>query len=170
MWESASSISKVSISRHFHGLPMSPPTFMPRYSSLQRSSLVRTASGWRNSESSAFVPKAIHCMVGAHPRRLHEGVADGRTYKVETALLEILAHRIRLGCMRRDLTAQPPAIHARLAADKLPDVAIERTELLLHFKKRPRVGNRRLNLQPVANNPLIATERDRNSCVSGNRV
>src|ERR1019366_6230044 len=97
-------------------------------------------------------------MVVDHPRRLHKRVADGRTDKVETTFLEILAHRIRFGCMRRNLAANPPAIHARLAADKLPDVTIERTELLLHFKKRPRVGNRRLNLQPVANNPLIAKQ------------
>src|SRR4030081_2135975 len=71
----------------------------------------------------------------------------------------------RFRSTRRNSLPQPPGIHARFATDKLPDVAVERAELLLHHEKCLGVPYRRSHLQPVADNPLIAQQPLRLSLV-----
>src|ERR1700694_4274622 len=89
---------------------------------------------------------------------LHEGVADGRADEVEAALFQILAHRVRFRSARRNSLPQPPRVHSRFAPDKLPDVAVERAELLLDLEKCLGVLYRRSHLQPVTDDPLIAQQ------------
>ena len=98
-------------------------------------------------------------MIIHHPDSLHERIANRRSNKLEPARLKVLAHRIRLGRMRRNPLPQVPRVHPRLAPDELPDIAIERSKFLLHSEKCARIGNGRLDLQSVANNPLIAKQR-----------
>src|SRR6185503_9643838 len=93
-------------------------------------------------------------MVVDHAGRLHEGVADGRADEAEAALLQVLAHRVRFGGARRDVVALAPVLD-RLAADELPDVAVERAELLLHGEKRLRVAHGAFDLQAVAHDAFV---------------
>ena len=52
-----------------------------------------------------------------------------------------------------------PAVHYRFPSDELPDVAIERTELFLNSEKRLRVGHRRVDFEPVADDPGFFSSR-----------
>src|ERR1700680_120177 len=104
------------------------------------------------------IAENLHRMVVHQPRSLHEGVTDSRADEVEAAFLQILAHRVRFRSARRNSLPQPPGVHSRFATDKLPDVAVERAELLLHLEKCLGVLYCRSHLQPVADDPLIAQQ------------
>src|SRR5580700_2696217 len=68
---------------------------------------------------------AIALMLVHDPDRLHEGVANRRAHEAESALLQILAHRLAL--RRRDgdrRQIERPAPH-HLAVGELPDVVVE---------------------------------------------
>src|SRR5271167_2703887 len=89
------------------------------------------------------IPEALDHVVIYHSRGLHEGVADSRAYEVETALLQVFAHGIGFRRQGWKPRPQPPGVHSRFAANKLPDVAIERAELLLNCQERLRIPYRR---------------------------
>src|ERR1700680_3231761 len=100
------------------------------------------------------IAENLHRMVVHQPRSLHEGVTDSRADEVEAAFLQILAHRVRFRSARRNSLPQPPGVHSRFAADKLPDVAVERAELPLPLEKCLGVLYCRSHLQPVADDPF----------------
>ena len=79
---------------------------------------------WNGAELSA-IAETLDRVVVDHSGGLHESVADGRADEVEAAFLQVFAHRVRLQCARRNFLAQPPDIHARLAADKSKDAGPE---------------------------------------------
>ena len=94
-------------------------------------------------------------MVVDHAGRLHVRVDDRGADEAEAALLEILAERVGLRRSRRHLLVLGPAILNRLAADEGPQVLREAAVLGLKIQVRARVGDRRLDLQPVADDARI---------------
>ena len=77
-----------------------------------------------------FISEAVDSMIVYHTDCLHEGVADGGADEAEPARLEILAQGVSLGRARGDLGQFLPAVPLRLAPDALPQVGVERPELL----------------------------------------
>src|SRR6267378_37267 len=69
--------------------------------------------------------KAAREVVVGQPAGLHEGVADGRADEAEPALLQILAHRVRLRRGSGDIAHRAPDAAQRAAADEPPDVLVE---------------------------------------------
>src|SRR5208282_536712 len=105
-----------------------------------------------------MIAETLHRVVVYHAGGLHESVADGGADEVEATFLQILAHRVRFRSPGRNPLPQPPGVHSRFAPDKLPDIAIERAELLLHRQKCFGVLYGGSYLQPVADDPLIAQQ------------
>src|SRR5437899_4551320 len=114
--------------------------------------------GEARQRPSHVIAETLDRVVVDQPSSLHERVADSRADEIEAALLQILAHRVRFRSARRNSSPQTPGVHSGFATDKLPDVAIERAELLLHVEKCLGVLYRRSHLQPVADDPLIAQQ------------
>src|SRR5208283_3243910 len=106
-----------------------------------------------------FMAETIARMIVDHADGLHERVTNGGADEAKTAGLQILAQRIRFRRARRNLPRRLPIIFLRTPANKLPNVAVERSELPLHCKKRRRNRNRRRNLQTVAHNPSVGQKR-----------
>src|SRR3954467_10436080 len=89
-------------------------------------------------------------MVIHHAGGLHERITNRGTDEGESALLERLAHRVRLGSGRGDAVAWLQPVDDRCAAHKLPDEPVETATFLLHGKERFRVLDRAFDLQPSA--------------------
>src|SRR5205814_4391111 len=87
-----------------------------------------------------------------HSDRLHVGVADGRADELEAELEEVLAERVGLLGLRRDLVA---AIDAGASADEAPDIGVEAAELLLHREELLCIGDRAVELEAVADQALV---------------
>src|SRR5207253_7993433 len=84
-------------------------------------------------------------------------VTDCRADKCEAALPQVLAHRV--GFLRGDDTLTGFAVmDVRLADDELPDILIERFELLLYFQELPGIGDCAAYFEPVANDTGIAQQ------------
>ncbi len=115
---------------------------------------------WLNSAESCVrsVSKAAHPVVIHHPYSLHEGVAHSWTDKIEAAALQVFAHGGGFLSFCRQVLAPAPGVLDRPAAGKLPDVAIETTELFLDLEESPRVAHRRFDLEAVTHNPWIIHE------------
>ena len=115
---------------------------------------------WLNSAESCdrSVSKAAHPVVIHHPYSLHEGVAHSWTDKIEAAALQVFAHGGGFLSFCRQVLAPAPGVLDRPAAGKLPDVAIETTELFLDLEESPRVAHRRFDLEAVTHNPWIIHE------------
>ena len=64
-------------------------------------------------------------MIVDHACSLHECVADGRADELETARLEVFAHRIRLFRTRWYLLQRFPFVLDGLATSEAPDVLVE---------------------------------------------
>src|SRR5258706_12087355 len=113
---------------------------------------------WRNEnwELNLPVAEALHGVVVHHPRRLHECVADGRPHKGKAAFFEALADRVGFRRAGRQSLSWLPGIHARLAANKLPDVAIERSEFLLHCQECLGILHGGRDLKAVADDAPVA--------------
>src|ERR671934_2720904 len=92
------------------------------------------------------VAKAAHDVVVDEAAGLHERVADGRPDEAEAPLLQVFAHRLRLGGLCGNLAEGAPAVHAGLAVDEAPEVVAEALEL----EDLSRVVDGRLDLEPVA--------------------
>jgi hypothetical protein len=91
--------------------------------------------------------------------RLHKRITNGRAHEAEAAPLQVFAHGIGFHCARRKLPHRAADIHARAAADELPDIGIEAAKLLHHREKGLRVADGRRNLQPVAHDAGVAEQR-----------
>src|SRR6266702_2215244 len=101
------------------------------------------------------IPEATHQVIVHHPHRLHMRINHRRADKREPPLLQVLAERVRLRRSRRNLPHRLPPVHPRPPVDEPPCIRVKAAELLLERQKRPRVPYRRLNLQPVADDPRI---------------
>src|SRR6267143_1886899 len=108
--------------------------------------------------SSCTAPKTVSEMVVYQPDCLHVGVADRRSHEREVALLQRLAHLIRLLCPCRDLAQVPQSPRFSAVRREPPDVRIESSELLLDRKKGICILYRGGNLRSVADNPRVGQE------------
>ena len=70
-------------------------------------------------------------MVVHHAGGLHERITNRGTDEGESALLERLAHRVRLGSGRGDAVAWLQPVDHRRAAHKLPDEPVETATFLV---------------------------------------
>jgi len=98
------------------------------------------------------MPETLDEVIVDHPHRLHEGVADGAADEAEASPLQVFAHGVRFGRVGRHLGQRLPSILLRPVTDEAPDVLVECPKLLLDRQKRLGVVDRRLDLQPIANN------------------
>src|SRR5258708_3080397 len=103
--------------------------------------------------------KAIDEMVIHHPDSLHVRIDNRRTYEVETAALEILAHGVRLAGVSGNLPHGPPTVLERATVDEAPLVRVETAELRLDFEKRLGVLDRRFDLRSVAHDTRVSQQR-----------
>ena len=78
-------------------------------------------------------------MIIHHAHGLHKGIADRRPDKGESSFLQIFAHGIGLGGIRRNFMYIVPCVLHGFTIDETPDIRIKTAELLLHFQKRPGV-------------------------------
>src|SRR5262249_18560344 len=101
------------------------------------------------------VAEAVDRVVVDEPDGLHERVADGRPDEAKAALLQVLAYRPGLGCLRRDLAERPPLADDRLAVDEAPEIGVEAASVGAHLEHALRVVHRRLDLQPVADDARV---------------
>src|SRR5580704_2078677 len=97
-------------------------------------------------------------MVIHHAHGLHEGVADRGPHEGETTPFEFFAQDVRFRRGSWKWLRRPPRIYFRRAPDKLPEVPVERSELLLYLQESLCVLCHRSDLQEVANNAGIAHE------------
>ena len=100
-------------------------------------------------------PEAVQDVVVDQPGRLHERVAGGRADEAEAAPLQLLAHRRRLGGLRRDLADRAKRVHARLAVDERPEQLAERH---VERERRPGVPDHGLDLAAVADDAGVAEQ------------
>jgi len=89
------------------------------------------------------------------PGGLHERVAGRGADEAEAAPFQLLAHRRRLGGLRRDLRDAAPAVHLRLAVDERPEQLRERS---VERKRRARIADDSLDLAAVADDACIAEQ------------
>ncbi len=106
----------------------------------------------------SLIAEAIDCVVIDHSGRLHEGVTDRGANKVEASLLQIFAHGVGFRSASREFLSSPPPIHARLAADKLPDVAVKTSKFFLNRQEGFGILDRRIDLETIADNSLISQQ------------
>src|SRR5207302_9776676 len=97
--------------------------------------------------------KAIDDMIVDHPRRLHEGVADGRSDKAKSALFQGPAHGVRFRACCGDILQRPAGVNLRLAANKLAYRACEAAALPLDGSEGGGVAACRLRLHAIADGP-----------------
>jgi hypothetical protein len=94
-------------------------------------------------------------MVIHHPRRLHEGIANGTSYELEAPFFQVLGHGIALRRGGGHLAEHRPMVDDGLPTNELPDVLVEAAELL----PDPQIGfcifDEPVDFQAVANNACI---------------
>src|SRR2546422_4207096 len=88
-------------------------------------------------------------MVIDHSHCLHEGIANGGANKFETSLAEVIAHPVRLFSFGRDLGKRPEFVPDGRSSNKLPDILVERTKLLLNLQTSLGIHHRSLNFQAI---------------------
>src|SRR5262249_31131483 len=102
--------------------------------------------------------EAIEGVIVHEAGRLHERVADGRADELEAASDQATAkHGGGLGFCRA-LPARAPAVLLRPAAHEAPEVGIEASVLALDGEERARVGDGRLDLASMTNDPLVGQQ------------
>ncbi len=105
-----------------------------------------------------FVSKAIDHVVVDHSGGLHKGIANGRADETKAALVQILAHRVRLYAFWRNLSESLEFVLLCFPSYELPDVFVERAKLFLDLEELPRVLNGRRNLGAIADDARVAQE------------
>src|SRR5437764_5008849 len=103
-------------------------------------------------------PKAVDRVVVHEADGLHEGVADRRPDEAKAALLQILAESARLRRLGRELADGSPRADDRLTVHEAPEVRVEAAELGAQLQHPLRIVHRRLDLQPVADDPRVTEE------------
>src|ERR1051326_613367 len=98
-----------------------------------------------------LVPEAIRRVIVDHARRLHQGITNRRADELEAALDHVLAHRVGFFRFGRNIGQRPESIDDWFAADKLPQVTIERAELLLSGEKTTGVDDGGVDFEFVSN-------------------
>ncbi len=106
-----------------------------------------------------LVAKAVARVVVDHAGSLHESVADGRSDESEAAAFQVLAHGVRFACARGYAPRGRPFVLLWPAADKLPDVTVERAKFLLYLEECLRVRNCRRDFQAVAHDSRVRQQR-----------
>src|SRR3989304_5299402 len=94
--------------------------------------------------------KAVDQMIVHQTDRLHEGIADRRTDETEAAPAKLMAEGFRLARPGGNLAEAPPAILDRFAAGEGPEEAIEAARVAPHDQECLGVGDRRFDLEPIA--------------------
>src|SRR5262249_9777062 len=74
------------------------------------------------------ITEAIQTVIVPHSHRLHECVADGGAYELETAPQKIAAQRIRLDRPAWNRAEPPAVILFWFSADKSPEIGVECSE------------------------------------------
>src|SRR5690242_1009176 len=115
----------------------------------------------RSAPASLPIAEARRDVVVHDADGLQVRVADRRAHEAEAALLEILAERVGQRGARRDLLERGPRVVHGFAVDETPQVAVERAEFLLHREERARVRDRRVDLEPVADDAGIREQLPR---------
>src|SRR5262249_28339819 len=109
--------------------------------------------------ASDFAPtETASQMIVDHAGGLHESVADRRAHEPEAPREEIPAHGprgIRLG---RALPLLAPGVAHGPTVDEPPDVRVEAAVLALDRQEWPCIGDRRLDLRAVADDPGVVHE------------
>src|SRR5262245_8592260 len=95
-------------------------------------------------------PETAAQMVVHHAGSLPESLAARRAPDSEASPQQIPAHGPRRVGLGWALALPAPRVLRGTAADELPDVGVEASVLALHREERPRVGDRGLDLRPVA--------------------
>src|SRR5580704_19616049 len=106
-----------------------------------------------------FIAETIPRMIIDHADGLHERVANGSPDKTKAARLQILAQRVGFRRACWNLPRRLPIVFLRAPAHELPNVTVERSELMLHRKKRDSIRNRSRDLQAIAHDPGVAQKR-----------
>jgi hypothetical protein len=115
------------------------------------------------------MPEAVDDVVVDEAACLHQRVADRRPDEAEATPFQLLRHRARLVRLGRELGRRPPAIDPGLAADERPEQLVEAAG----GDRRLRVRDRRLDLQPVADDarvgeqPLDVAWAESGDCLDG---
>src|SRR5215210_4747191 len=81
---------------------------------------------------------------------------SARLDEAEAAPLQVAAHRARLGRLRRYPAERAPAPDECLAFHEPPEVGVQAPELLLNGEDAARVADRRLDIEPVADDARVA--------------
>src|SRR6202522_2691653 len=116
-----------------------------------------------------LVAEAVADVVVDHAGSLHESVADGRSDESKASAFQVLAHGVRFGRARRYAPRGGPFVLLRPAADKLPDVTVERAKFLLYREERLRIRNCRRDFQAVAHDTRVRQQRaDFSPLIAGN--
>jgi hypothetical protein len=105
-----------------------------------------------------MVPEACHKMIVDHAGCLHERVTDRGADKFETAAHQIPAHRVGFFCPWRNFFQGLPMVMDGPPFGELPDVGIERPELLLYFEKAFCIADRGMDLGFVTYDPSVIQE------------
>src|SRR5439155_24612622 len=117
-----SGVVTLSVWRRNHpGIRRSAATVLPSKKNISRSGMLT----WKSELAVAaplhlLVPREGHLLVVHHPDGLHERIADRRSDEPKAALLELLAHRVRLRRARRQVTQGAEGVPLRGAADEMP--------------------------------------------------
>jgi len=105
--------------------------------------------------SDLAVSDAAHEMVVHHAGRLHVGIDDGRADESKAALLQVAGDGLGERRRRRHVGDRPPGALNGATVDEAPDVLCEAPERSLHVEKGASVADRRLDLEPVADDAGI---------------
>lgn len=111
------------------------------------------------------VSKAIGRMIIDHANGLHEGITNRRADEHEAPAFQLSTDGIRNRRVAGNVAWRFPAIGDRSAVNECPDILIKAADLLLDQKKSLRIGNGRLNLKSVPNDPGVAQQASYFSCV-----
>ena len=103
---------------------------------------MRAPAGCRRSVLSPAARKFAVAVAARHvvvyqAGGLHECVANRRPDEAKAPSLEILAHRLRLRGLRREVAKRAPAADDRRSADELPDVYVEASKRLADLEDLP---------------------------------
>ena len=98
----------------------------------------------------SFSTDAIRQMVVDESRGLEKGIADRRAEEFESSHFHVPAHGIGFGRRCRYFVQRPERVADRSPAGKERErVAVKTAELFLYGEKPSRIGDGRLDFQPV---------------------